>query len=1004
MQLPRTGAVLALFSLAMWGQADANKGQVFGTVLDPKGSAVPGARIKIKNPATGLSRELLSANDGQYRVLQLDPGAYEVEAQASGFAATTLTGVVLNVGSAINLDIKLAVEGTTQTIEVVASQISTAVPAPTTILSTTAIRDLPINGRRFQDFATLTPTVQVEPQRQQLSFAGQRGINANIMVDGADYNQPFFGGIRGGERSNFNFTLPQSAVQEFQAVATGYAAEYGRSTGGVLNVITKSGTNEWHGDAFYQNRNRALSADNPIFLVQPSESLQQWGGSAGGAIAKDKFFVFGAYEQQKSDTPRQVLFPQLSNAAAGPATNEALQFFRTQEVPFTQDNRNLATTARADYMFGDGSRLTARYNYHDSNENNAVSVGGALNPFTNSAVSNEGTEKGRSHFGTMQWTKIISASVVNDLKFSGSYEERPRLANSAIPTVSAGVIGNYGARSFLPTIQNDTRYQISDNLSFMRGGHTIKLGFDYNMLNAFQTFGFNQFGSFSIAGSNVNSILDVMGTGGTVANRFDGRDVTYNRQIGNLLADYDVTQFAFFLQDSWRLRKGLTIDLGLRYEGQWNPEPDASNTSLAQKVKTLFPVGVTPDPARIPDNLQQWMPRAGFAWTPFDSARRTVIRGHTGLFYAATPMLLYSDATANFRSTPNTVSLALAPTATMTVYEQLRAAGVDLNRSPLDAFPVIPVETVQRASAIALGGTGRDPFLGASTTLMAPNYENPRSFQSGLGVDTEITPGWLAGVQFNYVNTVHLHRNRDINLPFPTIRANDSSLRPNFGLRSGATRWVRDLGAVTIRESSARQMYRAMTVQTQYRGKKFQSGVFYTLSENFSDDDSERDAGGVNFDNTFNFAPEYNYSGLDTRHNFSTYGTFTMPWGIEVSGLFRARTGLPLNPRVGADINEDLSAATVDRPYSAPGVPMKRNSFRNRSFKTVDLRLLKSFNLGERSGANAQIYGAGIGTNGQTLPVDARFMRLRTSDGLYDRNNQQLGNPFQAQFGIRFFF
>ncbi len=1023
MRLLRTGVILTVCGLAAWGQADANKGQVFGTVLDPKGSAVPGARIKIKNPATGLSRELLSANDGQYRVLQLDPGTYEVEAQASGFAMTTLTGVVLNVGSAINLDIRLAVEGTTQTIEVVASLISTAVPAPTTILSTTAIRDLPINGRRFQDFATLTPTVQVEPQRQQLSFAGQRGINANIMVDGADYNQPFFGGIRGGERSNFNFTLPQSAVQEFQAVATGYTAEYGRSTGGVLNVITKSGTNDWHGDAFYQNRNRALSADNPIFLVQPSESLQQWGGSAGGALAKDKFFIFGAYEQQKSDTPRQVLFPQLSSAIPGPATTEAIQFFRSQEVPFTQDNRNVATTARADYMFGDGSRLTARYNFHDSNENNAVSVGGALNPFTNSAVSNEGTEKGRSHFGTMQWTKIFSASVVNDLKFSGSYEERPRLANSAIPTVSAGVIGTYGARSFLPTVQNDTRYQITDNLSFTRGGHTIKLGFDYNMLSAFQTFGFNQFGSFSIAGSNVNTILDIMGTGGTLPNRFDAREVTYNRQIGNLLAEYDVTQFAFFLQDSWRVRKGLTFDLGLRYEGQWNPEPDASNTSLAQKVKTIYPVGVTPDPARIPDNLQQWMPRAGFAWTPFDSARRTVIRGHTGLFYASTPMLLFSDATANFRSTPNNVSLSLAPTSTMTVYQQLKGAGVDLNQFALDKFPVIPVETVQRASAIALGGTGRDPFLGASTTLMAPNYENPRSFQSGLGVDTEITQGWLAGIQLNYVNTVHLHRNRDINLPFPTIRANDSSLRPNFGLRSGGTRWVRDLGAVTIRESSARQMYRAMTVQTQYRGKKFQTGVFYTLSENFSDDDSERDAGGVNFDNTFNFSPEYNYSGLDTRHQFSTYGTYTMPWGIEISGLFRARTGLPLNPRVGSDINEDLSSATVDRPYSAPGVPMKRNSFRNRSFTTVDLRLLKSFNLGERSriqlsaemfnlfnadnvifGANAQIYGAGIGTNGQTLPVDPRFMRLRTSDGNYDRNNQQLGSPFQAQFGIRFFF
>lgn len=1026
MRLPtlRAAALLTVLALHAFAQADANKGQIFGAVLDPKGAAIPAAKIKVKNLATGSTRELLSSSEGQYRVVQLDPGAYEVAAEASGFALTTLTGVTVTVGGAVNLDIQLAVQGAVQTVEVSETLMNVAVPAPSAVLTSTAIRDLPINGRRFQDFATLTPTVQVEPQRQQLSFAGQRGINANIMVDGADYNQPFFGGIRGGERSNFNFTLPQSAVQEFQAVATGYAAEYGRSTGGVLNVITKSGSNDWHGEAFYQNRNRSLSADNPIFLVQPSESLQQWGGSAGGPLAKDKFFIFGAYEQQKSDTPRQVLFPQLNSAIPSAATNEALNFFRSQEVPFTQDNSNYATTARADYMLPNGSRLTTRYNFHNSEEANAVSVGGALNPFTNNAVSNEGTEKGRSHFGTIQWTNIFSPAIVNDLKFSGSYEERPRLANSALPTVSAGVIGSFGARSFLPTIQNDTRWQITDSLSMMKGRHTFKLGFDLNFINAYQTFGFNQFGAFSIAGSNVNTILDILGTGGPVANRFDSRDVTYRRQIGNLLADYDVTQFAFFLQDSWRVSNNLTLELGLRYEGQWNPEPDTSNTSLVSKVRTTYPVGVSADPARIPDNLNQWMPRVGFAWNPVAGPRRTVVRGHTGLFYAATPMLLFSDATANFRSTPNNVSLALSPTATMTVYQQLAAAGVDLNRSPLDALPVIPVDVVQRASAIALGGTARDPFLGAAVTLMAPDYENPRSFQSGIGVDTEFAPGWLTGIQFNYVNTVHLHRNRDINLPFPTVRPNDSSLRPNYGLRSGGTRWVRDLGAVTIRESSARQMYRAMTLQTQYRGKRHQFGLFYTLSENFSDDDSERDAGGTNMDNTFNFAPEYNYSSLDARHQVSGYATYMLPWGFEISGLVKARSGLPLNPRAGTDINEDLSAATVDRPYSAPGVPMLRNSFRNRSIATADLRLLKSFNLGSERlrvqlsaemfnlfnadnvvyGSNAQIYGAGIGANGQTLPVDPRFMRLRRPDGSYDTNNQQVGSPFQAQFGIRFFF
>jgi hypothetical protein len=289
-----TATAVLLCALSAFPQTDANKAQLAGMVTDPSGSVVAGAAVKITNSSTGFIRETETNSSGIYRAIQLDPGSYEVVVTRQGFSPVTFTNVVLNVGGAVNLDAQLPVAGTEVLIEVNETLINLALPAPATTLSSTAIRDLPINGRRFQDFAAITPTVQVEPQRQQLSFAGQRGVNSNIMVDGADYNQPFFGGIRGGERSNFNFTLPQSAVAEFQAVATGYAAEYGRSTGGVLNVITKTGGNEWHGDAFYQNRNRELSRNNPIFLRKPSETLQQWGGSVGGPLKRDKLFLFGA--------------------------------------------------------------------------------------------------------------------------------------------------------------------------------------------------------------------------------------------------------------------------------------------------------------------------------------------------------------------------------------------------------------------------------------------------------------------------------------------------------------------------------------------------------------------------------------------------------------------------------------------------------------------------------------------------------------------------------------
>jgi len=961
-------------------QADGNRGQIIGTVFDANQAAIPGAKVKIRNLATGLTRDLTTNNAGQYRAVQLDAGSYEVIAEATGFAANTSTGVVVNVGSTVGLDIVVQIQAVSTTVDVAEALLNVASPAPSTVVNSTAIANLPINGRRFQDFATLTPAVQVEPSRQQLSFVGQRGINANVMVDGADYNQPFFGGIRGGERSNFNFTIPQGAIQEFQVITTGYSAEYGRSTGGILNTITKSGTNAYHGDAFYQNRHRSLSRNNPIVNRQPSESLQQWGASVGGPLKENRMFWFAAYEQQRSDTPRQVLFAQLTGRSATPATAEAFNFFKAEEQEFDQTNRNVAVTGRWDYQFNSGHRLTARYNFQNSTEANAVTVGGALNPISNSAIGNEGTEKDRNHFGTMQYTHLFSPTVVNDIKFSGSYEVRPRLANSETPTVSANPIGFFGARSFLSTTQDDYRWQITDGLSITRGSHTLKLGVDYSRLSTVQTFGFIQFGSFNLGGtSNVDRLLTLLSTAPN-QNRFDGREVTYTRQIGDLVADFGIHQLAFFAQDSWRVNSKLTLDYGLRWEGQFNPTPEANNTSVVSRLQGVrFPNGAVLNPTEIKNATRQIMPRFGFAWTPVTQGRRTVVRGHTGMFYAATPMLLYSGATNNLRIPPGDVSITLAPTATQTIYQQLAAVGVNLNSTPIGGLPVIPVETVQRAAALAAGGTARDPFTGIGLTLMAPDFVNPRAFQAGLGVETEIASNFITGVQLNYVNTTQLHRNRDYNAPAPTVRAGDG--RPIYGLRSGVQRPIPTFAAITVRESSARSMYRGMTLQAQYRLKKVQFMAFYTLSETFSDDDSERDAGGAFYDSTFNFIPEYGYSSLDARHQFTSSAVVSLPLGIELSGILRARSGLALNARTGGDDNQDLFS--TDRPYSARGVVFERNGFRNRSVVNNDLRVLKSFKVGGDTrrlqfsaeffnlfdldnvlySGNAGIYGAGIDAN-----------------------------------------
>lgn len=1017
----------------LYAQADANKGQIVGTVYDAKQAAVPEASVKVRNLNTGLTRDLKTSGSGQYRAVQLDPGDYEIVATASGFAATTVTGVTVTVGSAIGVDVTLQIQATATTVEVTETAVNVAMPAPSTLLNSNAITNLPINGRRFQDFATLTPAVQVDPSRSQLSFAGQRGINSNIMVDGADYNQPFFGGIRGGERSNSIITVPQSSVQEFQAVTTGYSAEYGRSTGGILNVISKSGTNSWHGEGFYQNRNSELSQEGPIPVndptagglinVKPAESLQQWGGGVGGPIKRDQLFLFVSYEQQHGVQPRRVLFPSLIGFTPTAANTPAFDFYKSLEGPFDKTNNAGAGTIKGDYQFKNGSRLTLRYNQSGSEEVNAVTVGGAIEAFTNNSLSNEGMEQDKVNFGSAQYTAIISPSIVNDLKFSGSYEERPRLANSSLPGIIASTIGTYGTRNFLPTVQWDKRWQVTDSISVTRGSHSLKFGTDISKLSTAQTFGFDQFGTFTINSSSVSTILDILSGAGSVSHLLDSPAVSYSRQIGNLAVDYGATMAALFAQDSWRVTRTLTLDFGLRWEGQWSPQVSANNDSLVSKVNSFtFPNNARTNVTNIPDALKQYMPRFGFAWNPMKEGK-LVVRGQAGIFYAATPLLLYSDPTGNFRQPPNNVRLFLNNTKNGTVYQQFLAAGVDLNQSQPASLPVIPIAAVQSAAAIGLGATP-DPFIGAATTTVATDFVNPRSFQTGIGTDYRITDRWVAGVQFNLVNTVHLERNRDYNLPAPAIRATDTSQLPYFGISGGGTntRPIRTLGGITVRESSARSLYRGLTISNQYKGRKLQAGVFYTLASAYSDDDNERDSGGQSAMNAFNYRQDYGYSNLDVRHSFSSYAVYNLPLGLEVSGLFRVRSGLPINPRTGADTNGD--GGSTDRALQAPGIPFARNSFHNRDVVLGnDLRVMKNIGLGETRrlqlsaeffnlfnfdnvvfAGTTSIYGLGVNTSGTVLSPDSRWLVLRGSDGRYNTQNQQVGFPLQVQFGARFFF
>jgi hypothetical protein len=1022
---------IALLPAPGGAQSQATTGQVIGMVTDNSGAVLPGVTVTITSDATGYTRTVVTGDDGLYTLPLIPPGTYKITAELSGFQTASVEATTVTVGSNMTVNVTLGVPGVAETVTVSsrASAVETGSAKGTNTLDTKAIENLPINGRRFQDFVTLTPTAQVDPSRGQISLAGQRGINTNISIDGADYNQPFFGGIRGGERSNFAFTIPQESIDEFQVVSSGYSAEFGRSSGGIVNAVTKAGTNTLHGSAFYLNRPEDFAKKN-VFGQTAAFDQVQFGGSAGGPISKDKLFFFAAYEQQTFNAPREVLFDQLTGQTPNANTQEAFNFYRSLEEPFENTNDAWAWLGRVDAQLNAANRINVRYNGSRNNAENGASVGGRIFPTTNSALSNDGTEKDETNTVVGQWTSVLSPQMLLEARGQYSREERPRLANSEAPTFSS-TIGTFGARSFLPTTQFDWRAQTAANLTWTFGSHNAKFGFEYNHTFADQLFGFNQFGSFNVSGTR-DAALELMSVGGPTANRFDSTAVTYQRQIGNRELSFSTDELALFAQDSWRVRPNFTINYGLRWEGQYNPSPDVSNTPVYNAVRGfVFPLeGRSVDPATIPDATNQFGPRGGFAWDPFGDGR-TAIRGFGGIYYARTPSIVFAGPMNNFRLPAGDVSLAFplrvpAGNPNDTIYEQFRLIGIDLNTVTLSNLPVLTVEQVQSIGAAL--GISTDPFLNANLLTTDPDFRNPRSGQYGFAVEREVRPGLLVGAEFQQVKTKYLQRNRNLNLSAPTIRPNDPAQRPFYGLPA-ATRPIATLGSITVRESTARSDFRALTLSTKYGTSRIQLNVYYVLSKSESDDDNERDAGGFQHADAFNLAPEYGPANLDRRHQFNGSALVFLPYGIDVTSGFVARSGRPIEATFGSDANGDLGGP--DRPFSAPGVPFTRNAFRNKALYDVNLRVQKGFGFGngrrvlvsaeffnlfnldniELAGAAVTNYcaapvpldcGFGAPTNPNFLqtvdqnPASQNFGRLLTG------NNP--GQPFQAQVGVRLQF
>jgi hypothetical protein len=876
--------VLIFAPSLLWAQATATTGQIEGAIADQQGAPLPGASVTARNVGTGFERVGISDQEGRYRLNLLPLGNYEVTVQLAGFATIKREGLLLPVGGTLVVPFSMRIAAVAETLTVVAEAPTVEVTRSQRAASIdeTAIDSLPINGRRFQDFVMLTPGAVFEPSRGGTSIGGQRGINSAYLIDGASYDNPFFGGIRGGERAGVIYTISQEAIQEFQVTNSGYAAEFGRSGGGVVNAVTKSGTNAYRGSAFWYFRDESMTANDPFNRVPTDFRQHQFGASIGGPLKKDKVHFFAVWDQQDQNIPFVVKFN---------ASPVGVPRFEGQEGTFTQTNDVFTLLGRIDYTVNNSNHFWARVNRSTNTGENGI-VGSSP---TTSTVLNNALEKNSTTTAVAQLSTVLSPSKLNEVRAQFSREDRPREPNTLDPTITVTGFGTTGRVSFLPSLQTDDRYQIIDNFTILAGAHSMRVGADINFTHTMQPF----FLSRSAGEYRFNNLADYLATISTGQQRW--RD--YRQGYGRADVNFWQQEYAFYVQDTWQAASNLTVNYGLRYEAQIQPQPDQPNPGLAGSDQ-------------IPSDVNNWGPRAGLSWDPWGD-NKGVIRVNTGLFYSRTPaLLIVSPFTANGVAQ---LQLTFTPTT----------AGAPTFPNTLSAPPT--GITAPRSNV----------------NIFDEDYQNPRTFQSSVGIEREVVRDLTLAVDYTYAQMRNLQRLFDINLAPASGTAADGRLvynnprpNPNFLLIDRA-------------ESTARGMYSAVTFsakkrfttgqQWYNRGLQFQA--FYTNARNKDDDSNERKFQDIFYQDWQNLEAEYTWSNNDVRHNFVTNATWILAGDVQIGAIFSARSGSPYSRLSSIDLNGDGAPNGNDRQF-INGVDTGRNAFRQPSYRRLDLRLAKSFTLG----------------------------------------------------------
>ncbi|OFW24309.1 MAG: hypothetical protein A3H27_12295 [Acidobacteria bacterium RIFCSPLOWO2_02_FULL_59_13] len=664
----------------LWGQSAANSGQILGQVLDPSSAAVAGAEVSVRNQDTNYGRSAITDPAGRYIVPLVPLGPYEVTVKAAGFAPAAQE-VFVTLGSSIPANFKLAMGAVSEEVQVSAEPLvieSTAASAKS-VLTELQIRNLPSNGRQIEGLLVQTPGALIEPMCHGYSISGQKGIYSSINVDGGDYNSTFGCGLRGRSESAPAFSL--EALSEFHIVRNVFSPEFGRSTGGLVNMSTKSGTNNIHGSAFFLGRDSSLAALDP-FGREALSQIFQFGGSLGGPIVRDRTFFFLAPEMQKADKPVQVLYSALDNQnlRGMPGANALLAAAPEEEIMAVSDS--LSSINRIDHEMNSNNSLFGRFDYTRTEANNNPgsnyqTTGPSIESITNRAASGQSILVNRNYTALGQMTSFLSPSMINEMRFQFARELRPRSTNGTGPEVTiwnAGeLVGYYGPQASglgfgnLGFSSSDNRIQLVNNFSAIHGGHSFKAGFDFSRITGAIVFN---------PGSNALYLFN------SLDSFLARKPAQYQQFIGSGTVDMGMNLLAFYVQDEWRPFRGLTLTPGLRYEAQFNPD----------YLNPTAPQGRVSMATSIPDDTGMFAPRLGLAWD-IGNDSRTVIRAGGGLFYASAHMGLMAQSILFNGGNPDLASrIVISNPNDLT--EAFDATGRDLLTAPLNRLPVFSAEEI----------------------------------------------------------------------------------------------------------------------------------------------------------------------------------------------------------------------------------------------------------------------------------------------------------------------